>query len=142
MLQQSPLPQSWREFIFLSLGSLVSLIPETIRRYRDRKKSALENAEKEAEVEQSHAEIASLRLRDGLATGEGVGRMITTMIETGDQLRDLQRRTIQAEADAQAAQMFVEQLTAAMKLAICEHYPQGVRLSDYLPSQLKSSKNK
>lgn len=84
--------------------------------------------------------MVSLRLRDELATGEGVGKMLNTLIEAGDQLREMQRRVIQAEADAQAAQLFVEQLNMAAKLTVCNHHPYGVRLSDYTPQQLNQPK--
>lgn len=139
-MQQSPLPQSWRELIFLLLGTLILLIPESVRRYRDRKKSHLEDTEAEARVERTHAEVVSLRLRDDLATGEGVGKMLNTLIEAGDQLRDMQRRVIQAEADAQAAQLFVEQINMAAKLTVCEHHPAGIRLADFTPQQLNRLK--
>jgi hypothetical protein len=49
---------------------------------------------------------------------------------------DLERRLAQAEADARAAEMFTGQLHAAAKLTTCEHYPTGVKLSDYTPQQL------
>lgn len=127
---QSPLPHSWPEIIFLLAGTLIGLIPQFISSYRNRRKSDLENVESEARAELTHAEARSLRIRDDLATGEGVGKMLTTLMEATDQIRDLQRRVIQAEADAKAAQMFVEQLNMAAKL-------RGVHLSDFTPEQLK-----
>jgi hypothetical protein len=140
-MQPSPIPQTWSQLIYLLTGILIGLIPEIYRTYRDRKKSYLEASEAEARIEKTTAEVTSLRLHDDLATGEGVGRMLTTLIEAGDQLRDLQRRATQAEADAQMAQMFVDQLNAAGRLAVCEHHPNGVRLSDYAPQQLKKPKH-
>lgn len=135
-MQLSPLPQTWSQLTHLLIGILIGLIPELYRTYRDRKKSYLEVTEAEVRVEKTTAEVTSLRLRDDLATGEGVGRMLTTLIDAGDQLRELQKRATQAEMDAQMAQMFVDQLNAAAKLAVCEHHPHGVRLSDYTPHQL------
>lgn len=140
-MQPSPIPQTWSQLIYLLAGVLIGLIPEFYRAYHSKQKTLLEAAEVEVRIEKTDAETASLRLRDDLATGEGVGRMLTTLMEAGDELRDLQKRAIQAEADAQVAQLFVDQLNAAAKLAVCEHHPHGVRLSDYTPQQLNPSKH-
>jgi hypothetical protein len=137
-MQLSPVPQNWRELTYLFLAALITLIPEIYRRYANSKKTRLENDETQMRTGKTAAETQSMRLRDDLAVSEQVGQMLSTLIQTGDELRDLQRRAIQAEADAQVAQLFVDQLNAAAKLAVCEHHPHGVRLSDYTPHQLKS----
>jgi hypothetical protein len=53
---------------------------------------------------------------------------------------DLLRRAVQAEAEAAAAQMFVDQLHAAARLTVCEHHPSGVRLADFSPRELNPPK--
>lgn len=135
-MQQSPLPQNWREFIYLVAAVVLTLIPETYRRYANRKKACLEEAEVKARTVLTEAETRSLQIRDGVAISEQVSKMLSTMMDAGDQLQELHRRVIQAEADSQAALLFVDQLTAAGKLVVCEHHPNGVRLSDYTPQQL------
>lgn len=128
------------------IGVSIGLIPTLIVRYLDRKKIWNEQQELTARTQLTLVNTRSTELRDDLAIGESVGEMLTTLIETGETIRDLNQqlfelkgRTMRAEADAQAAQMFVEQLNAAAKLTTCEHHPHGVRLSDYAPQQLKKA---
>lgn len=137
---------TWANVFTFFSGVSIVLIPLLITRWLDRKKSFVEVRETETRAELNIVSARSTELRDDLATGEGVGRMLGNLIEAGDQLSELQQqvfelrgRVMRAEADAQAAQLFVEQLTAAAKLAMCEHHPHGVRLSDYMPQQLKDA---
>lgn len=136
------IPPILADILKILSGALTVLIPYTITTYRNRKKSRLENVESVARIEKTLAEARSLRVHDEIATGEGVGKFLSTMIEAGDQMRELQRRIIQAEADSAAAQLFVNQLNAAARLIICEHHPNGVRLSDFMPEQLNPPKPK
>lgn len=128
------------------IGVSIGLIPALVLRYLDRKKIWNEQQEVSARTKLTLVNTRSVELRDDLAIGESVGEMLTTLIETGETIRDLQQqvfdlrgRMMRAEADAQAAQMFVEQLNAAAKLTTCEHHPNGVKLSDYAPQQLKKA---
>lgn len=121
------------------IGVSIGLIPTLITRWLDRKKSFIEVREAETRTDLNIISARSTELRDDIATGEGVGRMLGNLIETGDQLYELQQqvfelkgRTLRAEADAQTAQLFVEQLHAAAKL-------KGVHLADYTPGQLKQA---
>lgn len=128
------------------IGVSIGLIPALVLRYLDRKKIWNEQQEVSARTKLTLVNTRSVELRDDLAIGESVGEMLTTLIETGETIRDLQQqlfefkgRTLRAEADAQAAQMFVEQLNAAAKLTTCEHHPNGVKLSNYAPQQLRKA---
>lgn len=115
----SPYPQSWRELAFLLLGTLILLIPECYRRYRDRKKSSLENSEIEARAELTHAEARSLRVRDDIATGEGVGKMLDTLIQAGDKMRELQTKIGELqrnEIDLALAQNDVKKMRALLAI--------------------------
>lgn len=130
---------TWGQVFTYLIGVSTGLIPSLVSHYLNRKKSVIEVHETETRAELNAANVRSLVVRDDLATGEGVGRMLGNLIEAGDQLSELQQqvfelrgRVLRAEADAQAAQLFVEQLNAAAKLA-------GVHLSDYLPEQLKEA---
>lgn len=103
-----------------------------------------------AEINVTEATATEIRVRASASAGEAVIRMLDRLDGaqvTIDRLRDerdhwerkagdLQRRMEQAEDDARAAELFVGQLNAAAKLTTCEHYPTGVKLSDYTPKQL------
>lgn len=98
-MQLSPIPQSWSQLIYLAAGVLIGLIPEIYRRYANSKKLSLENTETEARVEKTQAEAVSIRLRDDIATGEAVGKMLATLMTAGDELRDQQKRISELELD-------------------------------------------
>ena len=93
------MPQTWSQLIFLMAGILIGLIPEFYRTYRDRKKSDLENAATAAKVEQAQAEVRSIQIRDDLAASEQVGKMLGTLIETGDKLREQQAQIFELQQD-------------------------------------------
>jgi hypothetical protein len=102
-----------------------------------------------AEVHVVEATATEITVRAGSSAGDSVMRMMDRLDVaqlTIDRLRterdDWRMRTLRAEDDAKASQLFTTQLHAAAKLTVCEHYPQGVRLSDYLPSQLNPPKEK
>ena len=98
-MQLSPLPQSWSEARLLLFGILIGLIPSLINRWLDRKKSSLDNAETTAQTKLAEANAQSLAIRDGIATGEGVSKMLTTLIEAGDTIKQLQDRVFDLEQE-------------------------------------------
>jgi len=106
----SPFPQSWRELVYLLIGTLITLIPQLVSSYRNRKKSDLENEETEARAALAQAEARSLQVRDDIATSEGVRHMLSTMIETGDKLREQQQRIFELERDQIALTMKREEV--------------------------------
>lgn len=127
-------------FTFVS-GILSTVIVLLVKSWLDSKKTVSEIHHTQSQTQLTQVQIRSTELRDDLATGEGVGRMLGNLIEAGDQLSDLQQqvfelkgRTLRAEADADMAQLFIEQLHAAAKL-------KGVHLADFTPDQLKRAKD-
>jgi len=98
-MQLSPLPQSWSEARLLLFGILLGLIPSLVNRWLDRKKSSLDNAETTAQTRLAEANAQSVAIRDGIATGEGVSKMLTTLIEAGDTIKQLQDRVFDLEQE-------------------------------------------
>lgn len=87
-----------REFLAF-LGGLALAIPSYITLYRNWKRSRIEEREAEARTRLTQETTQSIRLRDDLAIGENVGKMLTSMIETGESLSQLQRRMFEMEQD-------------------------------------------
>lgn len=81
------------------LSGVVIAIPSWISLYRNWKKSRIEERETEARTHLTLESVTSLRLRDDLAAGEGIGKMLTSMIETGENLSTLQKRIFDLEQD-------------------------------------------
>lgn len=98
-MQTPPLPQSWAEARILIFGIVIGLIPQLITRWLDRKKSGLDNSETSARTRLAEANTQSLAIRDGIATGEGVSKMLTTLIEAGDTIKQLQDRVFDLEQE-------------------------------------------
>lgn len=71
------------------LGGLALAIPSYVKTYREWKTSDKSDAKVDAEVHLTNESARSLRIRDDLATGEGVGRMLGSLIEMGDKLSEL-----------------------------------------------------
>lgn len=142
-MQESPvvLPH-WIQTAFgwLASGVAGGLIVRLYIIWLNRKKPA-------AEIELTQANATEVTVRAYSAAGDLVGRMMDRLDVaqlTIDRLRnerdDWRARAMNADDDAKAAQMFTDQLTAAGKLVICEHHPNGVRLRDYIPQQLNRPK--
>lgn len=81
------------------LGGLALAIPSYVILYRNWKKSRIEEREVEARTHLTLESATSLRLRDDLAAGEGIGKMLASMIETGESLTLLQKRIFDLEQD-------------------------------------------
>lgn len=95
----SSLPQSWQDLRLLILGILIGLIPTLVNRWLDRKKSSLDNTEITARTRLAEANAQSLAVRDGIATGEGVSKMLATLIDAGDTIKELQDRVFELEQE-------------------------------------------
>lgn len=98
-MQISPAWQTLREALPGIIGGLILAIPAYIKLWLDRKKPYLEDRESEARTSLAHTSAQSMAIRDGLATGEGVTKMISSLIETGDTLVDLQKQVFELEQD-------------------------------------------
>ena len=90
-------PQSWSSLYSFISGLLLALIPYTVREYRDRKKSRLEDEETTARTALARANAQSVALRDSVAIGESVGKMLTDLIEAGDMLKEARDRIFDLE---------------------------------------------
>lgn len=115
-MQFSSPPNKWSDVLQLLIGTLIGLIPYLVTTYRNRKKSALENAETEARTKLAEVNVRSTELRDNLATGEGVQKLLSALIESGDIIRDLQTKNFRLEQDAMGRDMLWLDLQKAMAL--------------------------
>lgn len=95
----SPTYQNLREVFLGLLGGLILAIPAYIKLWLDRKKPDVENTEAEARTTLAQASVQSIIIRDGIATGEGVGKMLTSLIEAGDTIGEMTRRIFELEQD-------------------------------------------
>jgi hypothetical protein len=142
-MQESP---AWPHWIQTALGWLAPVVAggaihRLVTTWLNRHKPA-------AEVHVTEATAAEITVRAGSSAGDAVMRMMDRLDAaqlTIDRLRterdDWRMKALSAGDDAKASQLFTDQLTAAGKLTVCEHYPNGVRLSDYLPHQLNPPKS-
>lgn len=80
----SPTLLSWREVLTYISGLLTVAIPTYLKIKRDRKKAVIEDDAAKAGTSLSLASAQSLHIRDGIATGEGVSKMLATLIEASD----------------------------------------------------------
>jgi len=99
MPESSQLP-TWSSVFTYLLGILTAVIPLLVRHWLDRKKISKEAEESEARADLTRASVTSLHIRDSIATGEGVSKMLATLIEAGDTIKDLQARVFELEQDA------------------------------------------
>lgn len=94
-----PTLNEWRDVLVYLAGVLTIGIPTAVRLYLEYRKTGIERAEAEARIEHTRESTESIRIRDSLATGEGVGRMLTSLIETGERFSEIQERMFQLEQD-------------------------------------------
>lgn len=139
-----PIPHSIAQVLWLVLASSLGWIGGWITR---RKREP-------HEIQKLRAEARQIDTNTDIAAGDSILKLAKEIAENTvkmERLRDqrdhwqrqageLKERVVKAEADANAAQLFVDQLNMAGKLAVCEHHPHGVRLSDFTPKQLNPPK--
>lgn len=142
-MQESPVFPHW---IQTALGWLASGIAggAIVRAYTvwlNRRKPA-------AEIHVTEATATEITVRASSTAGDAVMRMMDRLDSaqlTIDRLRgerdDWRMEALKAKDDADTARMFTDQLNAAARLVICEHHPQGVRLSNFTPQQLNPPKS-
>jgi hypothetical protein len=94
---QSPTWQSLREALPGIVGGLILAIPAYAKIWRDSKKAVIEDREMEARTALARASTESLTVRDGIATGEVVGKMLTTLLEAGETISE-QAETIRKQS--------------------------------------------
>lgn len=98
-MQNLSSPSTWSEVFRLILATFIGLIPYLITTYRNRKKSRLEEQETAARTELALVNARSVEVRDYLATGEGVGKLLSALIEAGDTIHELQAENFRLEQD-------------------------------------------
>lgn len=98
-MQLSPLPQTWSEARLLIFGVLIGLIPTLINRWLDRKKSAIEEAEAEARTDLTRTGIRSAEFRDFVTVSEGAGKLLSSLIQSGDTIHELQKKIFELEQE-------------------------------------------
>lgn len=89
-------PPTFRELLAFLAGVIVA-IPSLIKTYREWKASDKQEQHTDAQTELARESTVSLRVRDTIATGESVGRMLTTLMDMGDKLSELQQQTFEVE---------------------------------------------
>lgn len=97
-------------------GTVIGLIPYAVTTYRNRKKSDLENEETTARTKLAEANARSLEIRDNLAAGEGVEKLLTALIKSGETIHEQQSKIFQMEQDKLGDEMLRLDLKKAMAL--------------------------
>lgn len=126
-MQETGTIPHWIQLALTALASVVSGIgiDKLYNTWLNRKKPA-------AELHLTEETAAEIKVRAHSTAGDALARMMDRLDVAQATIDKLRERAMKAEADAQTAQMFVDQLNAAAKL-------KGVRLSDYTPTQLKQA---
>jgi hypothetical protein len=141
-MQENATIPHWMQLALTALASTLSGIgiDRLYNTWLNRKKPA-------AEIHLTEANAAEITIRASSSAGEAVIRMMDRLDSaqlTIDRLRgerdSWQMEALKARDDAEAARMFTDQLNAAARLVICEHHPEGVRLSNFTPQQLNPPK--
>lgn len=110
------IPPLLADFLKALTGALVAVIIYLVKSYRERKKSDLENTETEARTELTRINARSVEFRDNLAAGEGVGKLLTALIDAGETINELQNKTFRLEQDKMGQDMLWLDLQKAMAL--------------------------
>lgn len=109
-------------FSFLS-GVLLVLIPLLVRHWLDRKKRVIEDTEAAARTELTLANARSVEIRDNLAAGEGVGKLLSALIDAGDTIHELQSKNFRLEQDKMGQDMLWLDLQKASALLAYHSIP-------------------
>lgn len=80
-------------------GTLIGLIPYFVTTYRNRKKSAIDEAEALARTKLAEANTRSVEMRDVMAASESMNKMLTSLLESGDTIHELQKKVFDLEQD-------------------------------------------
>lgn len=107
----------------LLIATSIGLIPYLVTTYRTRKKSDLENKEIEARAELARVSARSTEFRDNIAAGEGVGKLLSALIEAGDTIHELQGKNFQLEQDKLGEDMLRLDLKKATALLAYNSIP-------------------
>lgn len=142
MLQESPVnPHSLAGVLWLLLASSLGWSGAELRSWLARRKR------EPVELAKITAETRQITISTDVSLMTAATEALAKALHMQDrcnllecQIDCLKQELANADARADAAEMFVGQLNAAAKLNTCEHFPFGVRLSDYTPQQLRPPK--
>lgn len=96
---QTPSFLTWTSLLQTLTGTLIGLIPYLVTVYRDRKKSAIENAEAQARTDLARTNIRSAEFRDFVTVSEGAGKLLSSLIQSGDTIHELQKKIFDLEQE-------------------------------------------
>lgn len=96
---QTPSFLTWSNLLQTLTGTLIGLIPYLVTVYRDRKKSAIENAEAIARTDLARTNIRSAEFRDFVTVSEGAGKLLSSLIQSGDTIHELQKKIFDLEQE-------------------------------------------
>lgn len=115
-MQNSPTLLTWPDVLKTLAGTIIGLIPYAVTTYRNRKKSAIEDAEAVARTDLARASTRSTELRDFVAIGEGAEKLLAALIKSGDTIHDLQNKIFKLEQEKLGRDMLRLDLKKAMAL--------------------------
>ena len=98
-MQTSSFPLTWTGLLQTLLGALIGLVPYAVQTYRNRKKSAIEDAEAIARTDLTRVNIRSAELRDFATVSEGAEKLLTALINSGDTIHELQKKIFDLEQE-------------------------------------------
>lgn len=96
---QTPSFLTWSSLLQTLTGTLIGLIPYLVTVYRDRKKSAIENEEAIARTDLARTNIRSAEFRDFVTVSEGAGKLLSSLIQSGDTIHELQKKIFDLEQE-------------------------------------------
>lgn len=90
---------TWTALLQTLAGTLIGLIPYLLKVYSERKKSAIENDEALARTDLTRSNIRSAEFRDFVAVSEGAGKLLSSLIQSGDTIHELQKKIFDLEQE-------------------------------------------
>lgn len=120
---ESPNPQSWANVYSFLSGTVTGLIPLLVKTWIDRKRSSVDAAEAEARTQLAKANARSVEFRDAVAAGEGVGKLLTALIDSGDTIHELQGKIFALEQEKLGDDMLRLDLKKALALLAYKNIP-------------------
>lgn len=90
---------TWTSLLQTLIGTAIGLIPYLVTVYHNRKKSAIENAEAEARTDLARTNIRSAEFRDFVTVSEGAGKLLSSLIQSGDTIHELQKKIFELEQE-------------------------------------------
>lgn len=97
-------------------GTIIGLIPYLVTTYRNRKKSDIEDAEALARTKLAEASARSVEMRDVMAASESMNKMLTSLLESGDTIHELQKKIFDLEQEKLGTDMLRLDLKKATAL--------------------------